>query len=25
MGFNPVTVERMTFGIVALHIATRPG
>jgi demethylmenaquinone methyltransferase/2-methoxy-6-polyprenyl-1,4-benzoquinol methylase len=25
IGFRPVTVERMTFGIVALHIATRPG
>ena len=25
IGFKPVTVERMTFGIVALHIATRPG
>jgi demethylmenaquinone methyltransferase/2-methoxy-6-polyprenyl-1,4-benzoquinol methylase len=25
IGFKPVIVERMTFGIVALHIATRPG
>jgi demethylmenaquinone methyltransferase / 2-methoxy-6-polyprenyl-1,4-benzoquinol methylase len=25
IGFEPVIVERMTFGIVALHIATRPG
>jgi demethylmenaquinone methyltransferase/2-methoxy-6-polyprenyl-1,4-benzoquinol methylase len=25
IGFTPVTVERMTFGIVALHVAIRPG
>lgn len=25
IGFRPVTVERMTIGIVALHVATRPG
>jgi demethylmenaquinone methyltransferase / 2-methoxy-6-polyprenyl-1,4-benzoquinol methylase len=25
IGFKPVNVERMTFGIVAFHIATRPG
>jgi demethylmenaquinone methyltransferase / 2-methoxy-6-polyprenyl-1,4-benzoquinol methylase len=25
LGFKPVTVEQMTFGIVAIHIATRPG
>jgi len=25
IGFKPVIVERMTFGIVALHVATRPG
>lgn len=25
IGFKPVTIERMTFGIVALHIGSRPG